>query len=349
MPPVLNPFGISAKPDAYSNVKSGSTKKDPDSHITVIIVNFNGGEMIIDCLNALRLQSFTGFSTIVVDNCSTDGSAERIALEFPEVFLFALETNTGFAMGNNFALEHARLAEWVVLLNPDAFPHPDWLACLLESAALNPEFDVFGSRLCSDAEGLILDGIGDAYHVSGLVWRDAHGRHMSPEYLNEREIFSPCAAAAMYRSRCLVAVGGFDEDLYCYVEDVDLGFRLRLAGYRSLYVPNAVVHHLGSGIVGLHSDFQIYHGHRNLIWVFVKDMPGFIFWLMLPLHVAMNLAGIVWFTLRGQGRVIVRAKWDAIKGVSKFWRKRARVQSTRRVSLWNILRWLSWRLFRKNS
>ena len=316
--------------------------------VTVIIVNYNGGEMVIECLKALRRQTFKGFSTIVVDNNSSDNSQERIATDFPEVVLFALEANTGFATGNNFALKNIPLTEWVVLLNPDAFPHPDWLARLLQAAELNPEFDVFGSRLCSDIQGRVLDGIGDTYHVSGLVWREAHGCHTAARHLVKREIFSPCAAAAMYRSRSLVDVGGFDDDLFCYVEDVDLGFRLRLAGYRSLYVPDAVVHHHGSGLVGTHSNFQIYHGHRNLIWVYIKDMPGFLFWALLPLHIAMNLTGILWFALRGHGRVIIRAKWDAIKGIPKFWRKRARVQATRRTSIWDILRCLSWNPFRKS-
>lgn len=302
--------------------------------------------MIIESLQALRRQTFKAFSTVVVDNYSSDGSAERIAAEFPEVQLLALQKNTGFAAGNNFALKQAPLTEWVALLNPDAFPRPDWLARMLAAADSNPDFDSFGSRLCSDNEGLMLDGIGDTYHVSGLVWREGHGRPAINQYLEKQSIFSPCAAAAMYRSPCLVEVGGFDEDLFCYVEDVDLGFRLRLAGYRSLYVPDAVVHHLGSGVVGAHSDFQVYHGHRNLIWVYIKDMPGLLFWVFLPLHITMNLLGILWFIKRGQGKVILSAKWDAIKGIPHFWRKRGETQSTRRISVWNLLGCLTWSPFK---
>ena len=314
--------------------------------VTVVIVNYNGGEMIMNSLRALRRQTFKGFSTVVVDNHSSDGSAERIAAEFPEVQLIQLTENTGFAAGNNFALKQEPLAEWVALLNPDAFPRPDWLARMLAAADSNPDFDTFGSRLCSDSEGVTLDGIGDTYHVSGLVWREGHGRPAANQYIEAQSIFSPCAAAAMYRSRCLVEVGGFDEELFCYVEDVDLGFRLRLAGYRSLYVSDAVVHHLGSGVVGAYSDFQIYHGHRNLIWVYIKDMPGLLFWVFFPLHITMNLLGILWFMSRGQGKVILRSKWDAVKGIPHFWRKRGQVQSTRRVSVWCILVWLTWNPFK---
>ncbi len=177
-------------------------------------------------------------------------------------------------------------SEWIALLNPDAFAEPRWLEALLVAAESNPEFDVFGSKLVNAADPTVLDGAGDAYHMSGLVWRIGHGsrlyrllRKMCAKYSRpvRRQHF---IGAALLRE-----LGGFDEDYFCYVEDVDLGFRLRLAGYRCLYVPQSVAHHVGSGTTGgQHSDFALYHGHRNLVWTFVKDMPGILFWLLLPLH-----------------------------------------------------------------
>jgi GT2 family glycosyltransferase len=156
-----------------------------------------------------------------------------------------------------------------------------------------------------------------------------------------REIFSPCAAAALYRRQALVDAGGFDEDYFCYVEDVDLGFRLRLAGHKAMYVPDAVVHHVGSATTGgKHSDFSVYHGHRNLVWTFVKDMPGILFWLLLPLHVLMNLTSILWFALQGRGGVIMRAKRDALLGLPKMWRKRQTIQSTRIATVREIWQYL---------
>ncbi|MHB0983803.1 MAG: glycosyltransferase family 2 protein, partial [Thiobacillus sp.] len=116
---------------------------------------------------------------------------------------------------------------------------------------------------------------------------------------------------------------------------------LRLAGYRAMYVPDAVVHHVGSATTGgQHSDFSVYHGHRNLVCTFVKDMPGILFWLILPLHLLLNLASIMLFALRGKGRVILRAKWDALLGLPKMWRKRQEIQSCRMAPLnaiWRVL------------
>jgi GT2 family glycosyltransferase len=312
---------------------------------SVIIVNWNGEQFLERCLVALMAQAVKPHEIILVDNASSDRSFE-IARRFPAVRVIALAQNTGFARGNNLAIEAAsKGSEWIALLNPDAFAAPRWLETLLMAAESNPDFDVFGSKLVNAADPGVLDGAGDVYHVSGLVWRTAHGLSVSAMGDSVCEIFSPCAAAALYRRSAFEEVGGFDEDFFCYVEDVDLGFRLRLAGYRCLYVPQSVAHHVGSGTTGgQHSDFSVYHGHRNLVWTFVKNMPGGLFWLLLPLHVALNLASIIWFALRGQGAVILRAKRDALLGLPKMWRKRRQVQKTRVVSIGDIWRVLDKRL-----
>jgi GT2 family glycosyltransferase len=220
---------------------------------------------------------------LVMDNASSDGSAEQAA-QLPGVTVRLLGQNFGFAGGNNRAFSECD-TEYVALLNPDAFPEPDWLEKLVAAAEAHPGVAAFGSRQMVHGAENVVDGLGDVYHVSGLVWRDGHGLALHDSDAAPREIFSPSAGAALYRRDALNSVGGFDEDYFCYVEDVDLGFRLRLAGYRVMYVPDAVVHHVGSATTGgADSDFCVYHGHRNLVWTFVKDMPGILFWLLLPLH-----------------------------------------------------------------
>lgn len=313
--------------------------------VTVVIVNYNGGEMICQCLAALERQCFQDFVTVVVDNNSVDDSVTSIRKDYPKAIVLQLDRNLGFAGGVNHAMQQCMLGPWVALLNPDAFPTEDWLKNLVASGMHHPEYAAFGSRMFSDPDQQQLDGVGDIYHVSGLPWRSAHGCPDSPDHDQEKEIFAPCAAAALYRTSALREIGPLDEDFFLYVEDVDLGFRLRLAGYRALYVPTAHIRHLGSAFVGKHSDFQIYHGHRNLVWVFVKNMPGVLFWTLLPLHILLNLATLVWLVLRGQGAVAMRAKRDAIVGIPLFWKKRATIQATRKVSVWNILHQLSWNPF----
>jgi GT2 family glycosyltransferase len=321
-----------------SGVSQSDSRQKAWPKVTVIVVNWNGERFLERCLSALTAQTVKLHEVIVVDNASSDESLET-AQRFPGVRLIALARNMGFSQGNNLATEAAADSEWIALINPDAFADPRWLESLLTAARSNPEFDVFGSQLVNAADSTLLDGAGDAYHISGLVWRTAHGVPVSIFGESECEIFSPCAAAALYRRSALLEVGGFDEDYFCYVEDVDLGFRLRLAGYRCLYVSQSLALHVGSGTTGgQHSDFSVYHGHRNLVWTFVKNMPGLLFWLLLPLHVALNLVSIISFTLRGQGRVIWRAKRDALLGLPKMWRKRQLIQKARVASIGDIWR-----------
>ncbi len=312
--------------------------------VTVVIVNWNGERFLERCLSALLAQTVAPHEIILVDNASSDASLD-IVRRFPSVRLLAQNENLGFARGNNLAIEAAAAeSDWIALLNPDAFVEPHWLEALLLAAHDYPAFNVFGSKLVTAADPSVLDGAGDAYHISELVWRMGHGAAVSSFSEQVLEVFSPCAAATMYRRSALLEVGGFDEDYFCYVEDVDLGFRLRLAGYRCLYVPPSVAHHVGSGTTGgQRSDFAVYHGHRNLVWTYVKNMPGVLFWAFLPLHLAMNLVALLVFTLRGQGVVMFRAKRDAVLGLPKMWAKRRQVQFGRRVTVGEI-----WRVLNKS-
>ncbi len=302
----------------------------PALRIAVIIVNWNGGDGLRTCLECLARQERPPDRIVVVDNASADGSLVSALRAFPSVESIPLGTNVGFAAANNVALRACSDCDGVALLNPDAFPTPSWLACLASAAERHPGHAAFASQLRSATDEGLLDGAGDVYHVSGLVWRAGHGGPVpAPE--EPREVFSACAAAALYRRDALLEVGGFDERYFCYLEDVDLGFRLRLRGHRCLYVPDAVARHVGSGTTGRGSDFSTYHGHRNLVWTFFKDMPAALLALYLPQHVLLNVVSVLWFSARGRSRVILRAKWDAFRGLAAVFAERRRVQRERRV------------------
>jgi GT2 family glycosyltransferase len=109
-----------------------------------------------------------------------------------------------------------------------------------------------------------------------------------------------------------------------------------------MYVSSALVQHVGSGVVGKHSNFQLYHGHRNLVWAYVKNMPGALFWIMLPLHVALNVFTILWYSMRGKGQPVIQAKRDAMAGMAQCLKKRRHIQATRQVSVFEVLRQLNW-------
>jgi GT2 family glycosyltransferase len=308
--------------------------------LTIVIVYRSDLAALSRCIRCLRQQSVPTQSLLIVDNSE---KADLKTTDCGDARVLNPSENIGFAAGNNLGITNAG-SEFVALLNPDAFPEPDWLGNLLKAARANPQCAAFGGVQLLDATSEILDGLGDTYHPSGVFRREGHGRRRD-EYseLHSREIFSPCAAAALYRRDALEAVGGFDEDFFCYGEDVDLGFRLRLAGWPSMLVPDAVVRHVGSASSGgQRSEFASYHGHRNMVWVYVKNMPGFLFWFFLPLHILANIASIIVLTLRGQGKLAWRAKRDAIKGLPAMWKKRRAIQAKRVASIKDIWRVLSW-------
>jgi GT2 family glycosyltransferase len=298
--------------------------------IVAIIVNWNGGEYLPRALRALEAQRRRPDRIIVVDNASTDGSRQAIAA-FADVELIEMSRNVGFAGANNVAAAAALDCDWIVFLNPDAFPDPEWLQRLTEAAAVHPEFAMFASELRLAADPEWLDGAGDTYHVSGLPWRIAHGQRREVGGGATREVFSPCAAAALIRRDAFDDVGGFDASYFCYVEDVDLAFRMRLRGQRCLYVPGAIAHHVGSGLAGRHSTFSVYHGHRNLVWTWFKNMPGWWLAWYLPQHLLLTLASLVRFGTTGHLSTIVRAKRDALLGLRPILAERRRVQRRRLV------------------
>jgi len=326
----------------------------PAAPVTVIIVNFNGGEHLLRCLGCLAQQETPPERIVLLDNGSTDGSAAaarewvtqdgRLAARLDQI---DSSVNAGFAAACNRVV-HDCGTEFVALLNPDAFPDPGWLTALVAAARRYPEAASFGSWQRLDGRPGLLDGIGDVYHMSGVAWRDGHEKTRGDRYEPDAEIFSACAAAALYRRRAFLEVGGFDEDFFCYFEDVDLGFRLRLAGHAARSVAAAGVSHVGSGSTGgRRSGFAVYHGRRNLVWCFVKNMPFPLVLLLLPGHIALLLCDVVLFTLRGRGAAVMKAKWHAIVGLPRFLRKRRAVQATRRATcrdIWSIMDHRWWKM-----
>lgn len=313
--------------------------------VGVIIVNWNSFDCLRRCLAELRKQTYPPKSVVVVDN-NSDNAPSTLQCDVPDNTTYIkLSKNTGFAAANNLAASHLSECDWIALVNPDAFLASDCLQELVSASVRRPEFTYFAAKTVMVEHPDYLDGIGDVYHISGIAWRRGYGRHILSSIIVEDEVFAPCAAMAMYSRDVWVEARGFDEDYFCYFEDVDLAFRLRLMGYRCLFVPTAIAYHIGSATSGgQQSDFSVYHGHRNLVWTYVKNMPGYAFWLFLPLHLAMNLVTVLWFMALGRWRVIFRSKWDAVKGLGAIWCKRKQVQAMRRVPITDVIRLMDKRL-----
>lgn len=315
--------------------------KAEEPAVSVCVIAYNSGPTLRTCLERLGAQTFRDFEALVIDNASPDPGDAAIAADFPWVRLIRNETNLGFTGAGNQAARDGR-GRWYVLLNPDAYAEPDWLGRLMAAAARHPKVASFTSRQMVEGEPGVLDGLGDVMSITGIPYR---GGYLNPDngQAREGEVFSPCGAAMMIDRRLFLELGGFDEDFFCYGEDVDLGYRLQLAGQPTLLVPDATIHHVGSASSGgRKSEFAVFHGTRNRFWVLFKNTPA----LLLPLVVPLHLMALVLIYLKKDNRphirLILRAVRAAFAGAPLMFRSRATVQRRRTASLGEIARAMTW-------
>lgn len=309
---------------------------------SILILFWQSEPYLRRCLQSLQAQTFQNFEVILLDNGASEPPDPAVLATFrePVLKLIHSETNLGFAGGNNLAARSAS-GEYLVLLNSDAFPEPNWLATLHQAALTHPGH-CFASRLLQAGKPTMLDGEWNVYHASGLAWRKNHNQPASKSASSPRYVMSACAAASAYPRTAFELVGGIDEAFFAYMEDLDLDMRLQLAGYPFLYLPEAVVHHVGSGSTGYRSDFATYYGQRNLVWAFVKNMPGFLFYLLLPAHIFYNLLYLVAGLFMSSGKALFRGKRDALRGLPAILKKRHAIQSQRVISPRQFARLLDW-------
>ena len=306
--------------------------------INVIIVNWNGRELLTECLESLRGQAYKPLDITLVDNGSIDGSVDFVTQTYPEVRTIALQNNTGFSAANNNALKNVR-SEYVALLNNDAVAHPMWLKKLVNALEMHPKAAFAASKMLFYDNPNVIDRAGDAYTRAGTGL--LRGRGVSADKCNRQKwIFGACAGAALYRTEMLSDIGFFDEDFFLLYEDVDLSFRAQLKGYKCLYVPEAVVYHKASSSIVYDSPISVYYSHRNLEWVYIKNMPGPLIVKTIFPHVIYDIAAFFYFLICGRGKDFIRAKKDAVKGLKKTLEKRQQIQANRKVDdryIWNLL------------
>lgn len=239
--------------------------------VAIIIPNWNTRRWLPGCLDSLRAQTFRDFRIILVDNGSTDDSVVFVQQNYPEVEIICFAQNRGFTAAVNAGIKQTD-SEYVVLLNVDTLAQPEWLAHLVNQIEASPgEVAGLSSKMLSIAEPTLIDDAGDTFSWYGSPRKRGSGQP-AENYTEVVEVFSPCAGAALYRRTFLDEVGEFDEGFGSYLEDIDLGLRGRLLGYRYLYAPEAQILHKSHG-AGIKRARYVFLMTRNRLYVLAKNIP----------------------------------------------------------------------------
>lgn len=333
----------------------------PMSHTAIIIVNWNGLALLKACLAALSRQTFMPDRIIVIDNGSTDGSVAWMN-EQQRLELITLPSNTGFAHPNNLGIARALTdvnIQYVVTLNNDTEPDPHYLEELIACTKRHPDAGSIQPKVINANDTTLIDTVGILIHQDMSAMNKGQREKDTGQYEAEEEVFAASASAALYTRRSLEAVAlpkhnYFDAAYFAYYEDVDLAWRLRLAGYTSYYAPAAIVKHQHSATGVSHSPFKAFHIHRNHYYNIIKDLP-FPFairaFALLPMRYLLLITSILRKkgpsaelakrTKKSYGIVqIVLASWrDILVNMPSLLRKRRFIQQRRTVSLRTIHRW----------
>ena len=254
--------------------------------VTIVIPNYNGKHFMKPCLDSLACQTFTDFKVLVVDNASTDGSPDYMKEHYPDIEVIALDQNYGFSRAVNEGIRHAD-TPYVILLNNDTTVDAHYVGELVRAIRRSPRIFSVSSKMVQMYHPDLIDSAGDLYTLIGWGICRGSGRPVT-NYTEPSVIFTACAGAAIYRRSVFDKIGYFDENHFAYLEDIDIGYRARIYGYRNIYSPTALVYHVGSGTSGSkYNSFKVKLSARNSVWLNYKNMP----FLQLLLNILPLAAG----------------------------------------------------------
>jgi GT2 family glycosyltransferase len=306
-----------------------------DPQISVIVVNYNGFRFLEPCLSSLVSQNFREFEIILVDNGSSDGSADYVRQHFSSVRIVETGKNLGFAGGANAGIAVAR-GNLILTLNNDIVADPSFLEEIQKPMLRDPAIGMCAAKMLLPDGRIYSTGI-NIFRSGVAIDRDIF-RPDTGTCDEENEVFGPCAGAALYRRSMLDEIGLFDEDFFLYMEDVDLAFRSQLSDWKCRYVPTARVIHEYGGTAGVESDISVYYGNRNSLWCIVKNFPLRAILTASPWIIWRNIADVPFYTLRGKGWIIMKAKLAAVIGFRQMIKKRNCI--IKRVPDREIIKWI---------
>jgi GT2 family glycosyltransferase len=319
--------------------------------ISVVMLNWNGAQVVEECLRSLQEQTYHPLEVIVVDNASTDHSVDLIRGKFPEFKLIVNDKNLGFGGGNNVGICTSQ-GKYIMMLNNDTRLDPKCVEELKRSIEKDNNYGACASKILLESDPDVIDGVGILVCPDGLSF--GRGRlEKRDRYEGEEEIFFAADCACLYRREMLDDIGLYDEDFFAYADETDMGWRAQLAGWKCIYSPKAIVYHLHSiSSGGRYSSFKAFLVERNRIWVALKNFPISLI-ILGQFYTLWRYIFQAYGALRGKGaagrftnnfskvelvKILLKAYLSACKQVPLMLKKRKMIQKKKRITNREIYR-----------
>ena len=305
--------------------------------VSIVVICWNNKRYLEDCLSSVLSQTYPNIEVVLTDNASSDGSTEYVRQNFPAVKVIQNERNLGFAEGNNVAMKQAK-GKYIVTLNPDTKVDKMWIEELVKVAEKDKRIGSCASKVLFLNNPKRIDSVGELILRTG----DAMGKGFYSidrgQYDEQEEIFGVTAGAGFYKKRMLDEIGLFDKDLFTWYEDVDLMWRMRLTGWKCIYVPSAIVYHHHSGTVDDLNPMKIYYLHRNRLYVIFKN---YSLRLLKKFSKIIAKSEFLFFKqcIREKNKAGVKGQISAILNVPKISIKRLRAPK-KQISFRECIEWI---------
>lgn len=283
--------------------------------IDIVIPNYNGNNILKECIRSLYNQTYFNFRIIIIDNNSVDSDYLWLN-NYKNVLFKKLDNNYGFDKAVNEGIKLSN-SEYIVLLNNDTVATKDWLEILVNVIKTDEKIFSVSSKMIRYDNKNIIDDAGDGYNLLGWGYKIGDGKSIT-KYSKNREIFSSCAGAAIYRRSILDEIGYFDEEFFAYMEDIDISYRAKIYGYKNIYCADAKIYHIGSATSGSrYNSFKVKLSARNNIYVSYKNMPFLILIMNIPFLMLGFFIKYLFFVKKGLGNEYKEGLFEGIKTLNK--------------------------------
>lgn len=308
--------------------------------VSIIIPNLNGAEFLGSCLDSLKNQNFKDYELIVVDNASVDNSLLLVKEKIPESIVYSFVKNEGFSKAVNKGISLAK-GQYIFLLNNDTEIKFNCLQILNNFLDENQSVSFCATKMLYLYERNIIDNAGDILTIYGIAHKRGNKEIDRGQYDSNQNIFGACAGAAFYRRSIFQQVGNFDEDFFAYLEDVDFSFRANLLGYKCVYVPEAIVYHVGGGTSKKIKGFSQFLINRNQLYLIYKNFPLFLIFILSPFLIIGQIRNILSGLKNHNLKNVYQAYKDFFYNLKSFIKKRKEIQKNRIINNFQVLNLLS--------